>query len=358
MSADRSFLAERLRSQAMWCARLGSPLYERLLGVAATDLESGGPVWKVLRDLPVERADSAPLGLMGAVHRLVLQGRVPELSRFFPSAEGNPMAGDPRPGFLSAVEGHVEELRELVVRPIQTNEVGRSACLVGGFLLVARETGLPMRLLEIGASAGLNLRWDHYRYECGGRGMGPQDSPVRFVEPFEDGSPPLDAEALVVSRAGCDVEPVDPTTEDGRFTLMSYTWPDQVERFERLRGALDVAPRVPAQLERADALEWLGRRLALENDATTVVFHSIIELYLSPEERDHLRTLLGQAGAAASPDAPLAWLRMEHTDTDDPDARGWARLGPPEVRLTLWPGGVERRIALSWPHGPPVRWLG
>jgi hypothetical protein len=37
--------------------------------------------------------------------------------------------------------------------------------LIGGFLRVAAMTRRPLRLLEVGSSAGLNLRWDHYRYE-------------------------------------------------------------------------------------------------------------------------------------------------------------------------------------------------
>src|SRR5204863_254585 len=81
------------------------------------------------------------------------------------------------PAFRDTLEQQRDTLRGLVHRPCQTNEVGRAAALFGGFLLVARETGLPLRLLEIGASAGLNLRWDHYRYEQGDAGWGDRASP-------------------------------------------------------------------------------------------------------------------------------------------------------------------------------------
>ena len=73
-----------------------------------------------------------------------------------------------------------QELQAAIACPVQTNEVGRCAALVGGFLTVAARTGLPLRLCEVGTSAGLNLRFDHYRYESDGRGWGPSPSPVRL----------------------------------------------------------------------------------------------------------------------------------------------------------------------------------
>jgi hypothetical protein len=362
---QRETLAERLRVQAGHCATYGSPLYEDLLLRAAADAVAGGPMWRLYEGRDAAPADSAPLALMGAVHRLVLSGRAPDLARWFPSAaiaagvDDRASPTDPDEtwrAFVAVVDGQRDEVVELMDRPIQTNEVGRSAALVGGFCEVAR-LGLPLRLAEIGASAGLNLRWDRYRYEDA---FGPPGSPVRFASVFsQDGvRPGLDVAVDVVERLGCDRAPVDPTTEDGRLTLMSFVWADQAERFARLRGALEVAREVPATVERADALEWLERRLTNRAPGTaTVVFHSVVTLYFSAEDRAGLAAMLAEAGADATPDEPLAWLSFEHPDTGEPLATGWSRIGKPEVRLTVWPGGQERLLATAAAHGPPVRWL-
>ena len=178
-------VAELLRLQAGWCDRLGSPLYARLLEHAATDVAAGGPVRELLRGHESDSPGSAlALRLMGSMHRLVLEGQVPELAPYYPSVGGRADAEAAWPVFRTAVERHARALGMLLERPVQTNEVGRSSALLGGFLLVAR-TGLPLRLLEVGASAGLNLRWDLYRYECRGTAWGDPDSPVRLVETFE-----------------------------------------------------------------------------------------------------------------------------------------------------------------------------
>jgi hypothetical protein len=139
---------------------------------------------------------------------------------------------------------------------------------------------------------------------------------------------------------------------------MSYVWADQAERFTRLRGALEIAREVPATVERADAFDWLERRLPARQPGTaTVVFQSIVALYFSTEQRARMASMLADAGAAATAGEPLAWLRFEHPDTGDPVATGWARIGKPEVRITVWPGGDDRLLATAAAHGPPVRWL-
>ncbi|HEX6263179.1 MAG TPA: DUF2332 domain-containing protein [Actinomycetota bacterium] len=341
---SRRVLAERCRVQAGWCERLGSPLYAVLLRRAADDVEAGGPTWSVLRG-----REEAPeefyvaLRLMGSVHRLVLQGRAPALAAHYPSAGGSPGEGA-WDEFRAVVDANIEELRGLLDLPPQTNEVGRSAALLGGFLLVARESGLPLRLLELGASAGLNLLWDRYRYESADWSWGEPTSPVRFLGVFEDATPE-GGDVAVGERRGCDLAPIDPTTEEGRLTLLSYVWPDQIERIERLRGALSVAREVAVRVERADAASWLGGELRRQHPGeATVVFHSVVLGYLEERSRREVVAMLEEAGEAATADAPIAWLSLE-------------RAGDVfEVRLRSWPGGRDRLLALTAPHGPPVRW--
>jgi hypothetical protein len=234
---------------------------------------------------------------------------------------------------------------------VQTNEVGRSAVLYGGLLVVAAETRKPLRLLEVGASGGLNLRVDRFRYEVGGKILGDAASPVRLVEPWQGRPPaPLSSDVQIVERRGCDPEPIDPGTTEGRLTLMSYVWPDQTERFERLRAAFEVADRVPATVDRAGVGTWLHPKLARRTPGvTTVVWHSVVWQYVPDDERAAMTQALAEAAAAATPDAPLAHLRAEPRRQSDRQIRF-------ELRLTLWPGGEERLLAFAQGHGPPVEW--
>ena len=340
-------LAAAFRIQADWGRKLGSPLYEMLLAHAAEDVEAGGPCWRVLEGRENDASGAAlALQLMGAVHRLVLEGNAPELARYYPSVGGTLPFEHVWPAFRSAVSDHHVRLRELVLQPVQTNEVARSCALAGGFLLVARETGLALRLVEIGASAGLNLRWDHYWYQAGASAWGNPVSSVRFEQAFSEGQPPFDVAPQVIERRGCDRNPLDPNRPETELTLVSLVWPDQIERFSRLRAALQIARHVPAQLDAADAADWLEVQLGAPVAGTVaVVFHSLVMPYLDDGSRERIRGMLHDAGSNATASAPLAWLRME------PGA------DQAEVRLTLWPTGEERIIATSGFHGPPVRWL-
>ena len=331
------------RWQADWCATLGSPLYAGLLRQVADDVEE---MWPILSGLADDPPESAPaLRFMGAIHRIVLEGRAPELARYYPSAGGSER-GDPWPAFRAAVQTNARELQTSIRRGVQTNEVGRAGALVGGFLEVARASGLSLRILECGASAGLNLRWDQFRYEARGKTWGPADSLVRLCD-FNSESPlPFDVEATVAERAGCDINPLDPTTDDGRLTLLSYVWPDQGHRIRLLKGAIEIARRVPAQLERSSAPPWLEKQLgALPAGRTTVVYHSIFFQYMSQDERNEFVSVIEEAGARAADDAPLAWLRFEPGGDQA------------ETRLKTWPGGNDRLVATSGFHGAAVRWL-
>ena len=348
MTAPDEIVARRLLKQAEWCERLGSPLYSTLLRRAAEDVRAAGVCCSVLHDHYDDPPDSAlALRFLGAVHRLVLQGKAPQLAACYPSAGGDSDCDDLWPRFHSVVKQCSEVLRELVHRPVQTNEVGRCAPLLGGFLEVARRTGLPLRLLEVGAAGGLILRWDQYRYEAGHEGWGDPYSPVHISCAFGDVRPCFEVATRIAERRGCDVIPVDPGTEEGQLTLQSYVWPDQVERSRQLLAAINVARIVPAHLQQANAADWVEAMLAdCVSGAATVVYHSIVWQYLSNVDRARFESTMAVAAQAATPENPLAWLRLEPAGD------------VAEVRLQLWPGGEDRLLARSGFHGKPVLWLG
>jgi hypothetical protein len=254
-----SSLPRRFRAQAEQCAKHGSPLTAALLYGAADDHEAGGPTARVLAAVEDEPSGSVvSLRFAGALHRLVLERQAPELALYYPSVGGSAPSDDLWPVARRVVELQCAALAEGVRRPVQTNEVGRAAALYGGLLHVAAQTGLPIRLLEVGASAGLNLHVDRFAYDLAdGVVLGDAESPVRLSRPWEGAFPPNDVPLSIASRAGCDPAPLDPASEADRLTLTSYVWADQVERFERLRGALRIAQRHPVAIEALPASAFL-----------------------------------------------------------------------------------------------------
>ena len=339
-----------LALQATACRVLGSELYADLLEAAAEDVRAAGPAWSVLEPHATRDTGSAlALRFMAAVHRLVLMRRAPELATFFPSAGGQADRAEAWPALRRTLAEQADVLRAWVALPCQTNEVGRCAALAAGFLTAARESPQPLRLLEIGASGGLNLRWEAYHYvsTVDGRSWGDPSSPVQLRVHWEIPTPLLDTTVTISGRAGCDPLPVDPLTEDGRLRLTASVWGDQPVRFERLRGALAVAATMPVEVVQARAVDWLPRQLANPADGeNTVVYHSVVLQYLDPQERKDVAAAIAEAGARATEAAPLYWLRME---PEQP-------LRAMSVRLTRWPGGDERLLATSGAHGDPVRW--
>ncbi|HEV2756017.1 MAG TPA: DUF2332 domain-containing protein [Actinomycetota bacterium] len=350
MPDTREGLVQLIEYQAYSCRELGSPLYGALLDAAAADAAAGGPVYRVLEDKAGDPDGSAlVLRLMAAVHRLVLRGEAPELAAFYPSAGGSAAGAGAARVFLEVVEAQEAWLREDSRRPLQTNEVGRCAALVGGFLTLAERSGLPLDAVEVGASAGFNLRWDHYLYEARGETWGDPASPVRLCGYNTDAPPPFGVEAEVVRRRGCDPSPIDPSSDEGRVSLLSFVWPDQAARIRLLKAAMEVARRVPVTVEPSPASAWLPAALSDRPDAAaTVVYHSIVWQYMDEDEQGAVTAAIEGAGGRATRDAPLAWLRMEPSEDQK----------IVEVRLRTWPGDEDNLIATSGYHGTSVRWLG
>jgi hypothetical protein len=343
--------ARRLRRQAVACRHLGSPLYAGLLDHAADDVLAGGPVAEVLDGHMADPWRSAlALRMLGGVHALVLSGQAPELAAFYPSAGGT---ADPGPAAAHAwaalrrlLADQAEAVRGWLDRPPQTNEVGRSAALLGGLRHLAAEICLPFRLVEIGASAGLNLRADRFHIAGESGRYGDPSSQVVLAGAWR-GQPPPAAPVEVIGRTGGDRAPIDPTTGQGRLALTSYVWPDQADRITRLRGALAIAAQVQADMRQEHASDTLAR-IALADGSWTVLWQSIVRQYLDDEQRTAVGERIATLGAAATPIARFAHIALEpHRPTIN---------GECVVTVATWPGGEQRTLGSAPPHGLPVTW--
>ena len=189
-------------TQALGCFALDAPLYGRLNEHCAADVRAGGPVGTLVSGWPGDpRSGFLPLRVLGAVHALVLAGEAPGLGHFYPSVGGSPQWPDVWEAFRSVVATRVDDLRPMLDVVPQTNEVQRSAALLAGFLSIAQRAQLPLRLRELGSSAGLNLLWDRYRYELGPHGWGDPAAKVVIRLEWDGSPPPLEATPVVESRA-------------------------------------------------------------------------------------------------------------------------------------------------------------
>jgi hypothetical protein len=341
--------AQRFTSQALACEALGSPLYAGLLRHAVSDLLAGGPTAQVLDGhLDDPGRTALALRMLGGVHALVLTGHASELARFYPSAGGTadagPGAGLAWPAMREVLDVQREEVRSWLGNPPQTNEVGRGAALVGALCRLTAESSYPVRLFEIGASAGLNLRAEQFRITGDGVSYGPPASPVQMAGGWQ-GRPPAPVQIEVAERIGGDLAPVDPVSPAGRLRLCAYVWADQVERFDRLRGACDLAADVPAVL-RAESADETIARIMPERGTWTVLWHSIMRQYLDQDQNDRLDGSVAAIGAAATGSAPFAHVSLELV-------KGTAET---PVELTIWPGGERRVLGTAPPHGIPVTW--
>ena len=341
--ASRPEIIKSFRDQAGYADALGSPFMAALMNRAAESIEAGGPLAVLVGGWPGDpAADGLPLRIAGALHALVLTGADSMLAALYPPHSFyNDAVWRAAEAAMAAHRGH---FADYLARAPQTNEVRRSALLLPGFVAVARMTGLPLRLLEIGASAGLNQLWDKYRYRYGAGSWGDPAAPVTLDcdwrgAPFDLGGP-----VPVASRAACDRAPIDIADETQRARLHAYLWPDQPERLTRLDAALGMALAGGIRVEQADAADWVEARLAEPQEgAVPVLYHSLVWQYLTAPVGTRIRAALEAYGRRR----PLAWLALELAAPDY------------ELTLTLWPGdGNKTRniLARTHPHGAWLNW--
>ena len=284
-----------------------SPLYQSLCRTVARD--------RPLLELLAQRrpGQQASYLLFGAVHYLLLTGAAHPLGGYYPSLHGAAAAdpADAGPALLDFCRAYRDELAGLVrTRLVQTNVVKRAAGLRVALWAVGQRCSQPVHLIEVGASAGIHLHADRYRYVVGGRAFGRPDAAVSIETQWRGpGSPPdLDDVPVIASRTGVDLHPVPVTDPDERLWLRALIWPENRHAADLLTAALESVAADPPVILAGDAIDvcpGLGR--SLPSGEPRVVFHAATRMHV-PEAR---RAAFDQAIDSIAEDGPLYHVWQE-----------------------------------------------
>jgi hypothetical protein len=315
-----------------------SPLYRSLCRTVARD--------RPLLELLAQRrpGQQASYLFFGAVHYLLLTGAAHPLGAYYPSLHGA-VAADPAdagPALLDFCRAYRDELTGLVrTRLVQTNVVKRSAGLRLALWAVGRRCSQPVHLIEVGASAGIHLHADRYRYVVGGRAFGRADAAVTIETQWRGpGSPPdLDDVPVIASRTGVDLHPVRVTDPDERLWLRALIWPENRHAADLLTAALQSVAADPPAILAGDAIDvcpGLGR--SLPSGEPRVVFHAATRMHV-PEAR---RAAFDQAIDSIAADGPLY-----HAWQEPRSAPHHGLTGDTGEMLAMHGPGEHRAVALA-----------
>ncbi len=367
------------------------PLSDHFRGFATVAERDGGTTYPAIcrgvadDDVVLSLLDGAPLPqrrpllLLAAVHYLLLAGADHLLAGYYDTvAELRGTPADPAPPedvtevFMDFCRTHRGALERLIgTRTTQTNEVGRCTALMPGLCHIAAlyRWEVPLSLLDLGTSAGLNLLFDDYGYTyraaAGDAALsaGPPDSGVALECSARGDLSELPALRFpaMAERVGLDLSPVDPFSDDAVLWLLACQWPDNPARFGRLRAALAnvrASPR-PPRLERGDMVTDLARVAAtMPGTNPLVVFHSWVAAYLDEPRQ---RRLAAQV-RALNEGRPVHHLYCE-TPFETPGLPTPPSPVPregPDLATTLVHigphGAAPVRLADTHPHGYWIRW--
>jgi len=304
LQPDLADIAERFADPDEFAS---SPLYRALARTVAGSAS-------LLRIAARGRPGQHPSFLFfGAVHALLLAGIDHDLAAYYPSIAGD-VARPPDeagPALVDFCAQFGAELAALIeTRLVQTNVVKRSLPLRLGLAAIGRHVAAPVHLIEIGASAGVLLRFDRYGYALGDRRFGNPRSPVQVVAEWRGGLlvPDLDALPPLAGVTGVDLNPLDARDADDRRWLEALVWPENRSEAALLHRALALVAADPPPIRAGDAIDICPALAAeLPPGEPRVVFHSMTRMHVAADRLKAFDAAIDVLGR----DAPLYRLSLE-----------------------------------------------
>jgi hypothetical protein len=245
-------------------------------------------------------------------------------------------------------EAHARIRAVMLSRTTQTNEPARCAVL----LPVLARLPPPLALLEVGASAGLCLLPDRYGYDYGVARIEPPCTGSRKPPVFAcevAGALPVPAAVPQIAwRCGLDLNPLDLHSPDNMRWLETFVWPEQEERAQRLRAAIEIGRRDAPRVVKGDLLTDLEPLIAAAPpQATLVVYHTAVLGYVpSQTARDRFAATMRNANAV--------WISNEPPGVFP----SFAATAPASPRRRFLMAMNGRPLAWTGPHGQSINWFG
>ncbi|MFF2175641.1 DUF2332 domain-containing protein [Lysinibacillus sp. NPDC058147] len=277
-------LSKQFRTFAKDECENSSPLYEHLANKIAADEE----VLKIAAFIP--QGQPVPNLLLAGVQYLLSSSK-DDLVNFYPSLTTTPKSiNEVYPVFKSFFLSHSEELKTLFQEKlVQTNEIRRCSYLYPMMTEIYERHQKPLALIEIGASAGLQLGMDRYNY-CYNQQLHINNSNSAFVLPSENQGERLPASIsntpVVCKRVGIDLNPIDIQTGEELLWLQALIWPEHEERRLLLNQALPILKELDLELIKGDAIKLIKEiSRDINQDAMLVVYHTHVANQIPMELR-------------------------------------------------------------------------
>lgn len=346
---QKAKIAAGYEQQIAYCTANDAPLTARIcraiMNVANEDTRTGARIMNWSGEVI---PDALPLRSAAPFHALYQSGKAPALNVIYTGIEQDQdVINAVIDGVLRA---HDDDIYPWLDTPPQTNEPGRCAALMGGLMTLSKRHNLPMEILEIGSSAGLNLNIHRYNSDLGGINVGPADSKIHIKPEWRGANTPPAVQPDILSTRGVDLFPMDCNDEQTRTRLLAYVWPEQTLRLGRTAAAIELAREFPVDLAAGDAADWVEAQLKTpQTDGTMwVLMHSVVWQYLPVTTQKRINDAMELAAKNAAPDKPLAWVALETNQA----------LKRHELTIKSWPDHGEAQIlGHAHAHGFWVEWL-